>query len=318
MSYNLALSKPNFYVNVNFQGQNNELIITFSSTVSQLRKTVFEYFNINEAKYDLYYKNIKLNNEDLRPISLLFHKETKPLLFIIDKKSILSTEKPSTVATFITNLNEKKFFNIVSKFFEYKAQPFNAEIKNPATRMFQVKFRSSLLAEEFKQFYEIQRQEKVPKARVKLPRIISSNSISNISDRASSLGSKFETKSVAMNRVLHSNSKSDLTTERNLSNNNCTLPTMPRNKSKKYMHPYEGMYLFPFMNPDEKYYRDMFLDKKNWINKKGFYCSVGNYKMGRPKFIGNYVNMTPSEPPLNHKFRDVNRNKWMDQKGFYL
>ena len=28
-------------------------------------------------------------------------------------------------------------------------------------------------------------------------------------------------------------------------------------------------------------------------------------------FIPNYVRATPSEPPLNYKYRDIDKNKWI-------
>ena len=38
--------------------------------------------------------------------------------------------------------------------------------------------------------------------------------------------------------------------------------------NEKYLNEdYESTYLEPFMNEDEKYYREKFLDKKNWLNK---------------------------------------------------
>ena len=64
------------------------------------------------------------------------------------------------------------------------------------------------------------------------------------------------------------------------------------------------------MSEEEKYSREKFLDKKNWINKSGFIVSVGKYTMKSNNFIPNYVHATPSEPPLNHKFREIDKNKW--------
>ena len=40
--------------------------------------------------------------------------------------------------------------------------------------------------------------------------------------------------------------------------------------------------------------------------------------MKKSSFIPNYVNATPSEPPLNHKYREVNKNKWINKSGFIL
>jgi hypothetical protein len=59
------------------------------------------------------------------------------------------------------------------------------------------------------------------------------------------------------------------------------------------------------------------LDKSNWIDKKGFISSVGNYRE-KCNFIKNYVNATPSNPPVIYKFRDINKNKWINKKGFFL
>ena len=38
--------------------------------------------------------------------------------------------------------------------------------------------------------------------------------------------------------------------------------------------------------------------------------------MGRNNFISNYLRATPSEFPLWDHFRDVNKSKWIDKKGF--
>ena len=78
------------------------------------------------------------------------------------------------------------------------------------------------------------------------------------------------------------------------------------------------MYSSPFMSGEEKYIREKYLDKKNWINNDGFIVSVGKYKMKDNKFIPNYVRATPSESPLNYKYRDIDKNKWINKSGFYL
>jgi len=55
---------------------------------------------------------------------------------------------------------------------------------------------------------------------------------------------------------------------------------------------------------------------KHFFDKhKNFITSVGKYSM-KPNFIPNYVGMTPSENPKNHAFRNVDKNKWITNKGF--
>ena len=34
--------------------------------------------------------------------------------------------------------------------------------------------------------------------------------------------------------------------------------------------------------------------------------------------IKNYVNQTPSRPPSAHKFREINKDKWIDKNTFFL
>jgi hypothetical protein len=61
-----------------------------------------------------------------------------------------------------------------------------------------------------------------------------------------------------------------------------------------------------------KYYYD---DKKKWINQKGFKKYFGNAKS---YFIPTYVVRTPGEIPLLHKFRTVEKNRWVGGKNFSL
>lgn len=57
-------------------------------------------------------------------------------------------------------------------------------------------------------------------------------------------------------------------------------------------------------------------NKKKWISKQGFANSV-NRSLSKSLLIPNYVNLTPSESPLNHHFRDIKKSKWINEKGFF-
>ena len=116
--------------------------------------------------------------------------------------------------------------------------------------------------------------------------------------------------------LLHPSYFKQMNTSQNINKNN--------NKNKKIKiklikNNYKGIFKLPFLNPDERYYREQYLDKKNWISKKGFCPCIGNYKMGGSgcNFISNYVAATPSESPLNHNFREVNKTKWINRRGFF-
>jgi len=71
----------------------------------------------------------------------------------------------------------------------------------------------------------------------------------------------------------------------------------------------------PYITEHEKNIMEERNNKKKFLNKNGFITSVGNYSM-KPKYIENYVQQTPSEFPLNHKFRDIDKEKWITPKGF--
>lgn len=59
--------------------------------------------------------------------------------------------------------------------------------------------------------------------------------------------------------------------------------------------------------------------KQFWLFPYGFKSQVGiNYTNKNYKIIPNYVEATPSEPPVIHKFRDVSKDSWLDKNGFYL
>lgn len=72
-----------------------------------------------------------------------------------------------------------------------------------------------------------------------------------------------------------------------------------------------------YLSLEERRIKEAYEDKKNWIDKKGFFRSVGTYSM-KPLYIPNYVNITPSEPPANHHFREIKKKQWINQKGFFL
>ena len=71
----------------------------------------------------------------------------------------------------------------------------------------------------------------------------------------------------------------------------------------------------PYISENEKRILEEKENKKHFFRHKNFVTSVGKYSM-KPNFIPNYVGMTPSENPKNHEFRNVNKNKWITNKGF--
>ena len=72
----------------------------------------------------------------------------------------------------------------------------------------------------------------------------------------------------------------------------------------------------PYISENEKRILEDKENKKHFLDKhKQFVTSVGKYSM-KPNFIPNYVGMTPSENPKTHEFRNVDKKKWITNKGF--
>ena len=71
----------------------------------------------------------------------------------------------------------------------------------------------------------------------------------------------------------------------------------------------------PYISENEKRILEEKENKKHFFKHKDFVTSVGKYSM-KPNFIPNYVGMTPSENPNNHEFRNVDKKKWITNKGF--
>ena len=257
-------------INVNYEKKNHQISIPTNITLASLKQIIFTHFQIDTTTFFLFYKNTKISLEDNRPFYALVGREKYPLFFIIKKTAVTSTSFPSTSVSIYSNLSEQKFLAVLVSFFKSKAMPFNAKIEKNIKGLYTVKFSTTTIASEFKNFFELQKKASM----YTLPPISKySRSVSTGSDGAES-----------SSRVLK-------------------LPRIKRNVSETYLC------------PEEKYRHEAYLDKKNWINKRGFIVSVGKYKM-KPNFISNYVGMTPSEPPVCYKYRDVNKKKWITPKGF--
>jgi len=327
-----------FFVKINYLNEEHELLVSFSSTVMQLRQIIITYFKLNQSKYDIYYKNLKLNNNDKRPLSLLFEKDNKPLLFILDKKDTLPKTKQKSSLTLFTKMPQTKFYEIVTKFFDYKQQENNAEIKNNIKGMYIINFQNASICTDFQEFYDnylrIDEENKEPppkfmtatveKNRLVLPKINNNyyyEKYKRSKNGKSANNNEYngcDDRKIAINKVILYNSKSDLISEKCIRNGKYRMHNNGKKNNLKSVgsrnkNNYKGIYKFPYMNNEEKYYREKFLDKKNWLNKNGFLPSMNRNN----NYIPNYVTATPSESPLLFHFRDVSKNKWINPKGFH-
>lgn len=68
----------------------------------------------------------------------------------------------------------------------------------------------------------------------------------------------------------------------------------------------------PYVNEEQVRRQEFMESKKKWVDDKQF-KSYFSKASKTDNFIPNYVTMTPSEPPILHKFRVVKREEWLSE-----
>ena len=327
MKENLKYNKK-YSFKIFFDNRVDVLKISNDATVPEMTKLIFDKYLLNHFNYSIIYKNKRLSMNDLNQVSYYFDKDPNPFLFIIDNK-LTSPDCTQSCSIFLTsNLNERQIYELVAKFFDIKSLPFNANIKLLRNKKYRIRFTRPIYANEFFQYYNIIQSKEIDnkiEIGLRLPKIRLKKSISSKYIEKNSVEN-------SLRNVIKQNHKDSYITEKTVNSgmdiyHPCFLrdkrkihSVRPRNEIKLVKYEYKGVFSLPFLNPDQRYYREKFLDKKKWMDKKGFIVSIGNYKMGgaESNFIQNYVSATPSDSPLNHNFREVNKNKWVNKKGFFL
>lgn len=70
----------------------------------------------------------------------------------------------------------------------------------------------------------------------------------------------------------------------------------------------------PYISEEQLYRHEYLKSKQNWTSSKTFKGYFGKASSASSaNFIPNYVTITPSEPPLLHKFRNLDKGKWIDE-----
>ena len=352
ISYNDE-TKSQLTIKLNYKNEIYEISIEKNLRANKLREMIFSKFKLDDS-YILTYKNQKISKNDFSFAYIIFKDDSNPLLFINDNNTILPNLKSSKTITLKSNLSQGKLLNIINSFFVSKNIPFNASINHSTKGMYNIKFNNSQVSSNFLKYYHNRIPKRSNYVNYQTEKGINNKSISNIirinkkvklplikekpinkTSSTSDIVSKND-KSLSLYNVIKENSKSDYISQRIIESgyNFIRQPKIERknkiklrkkdDKRRFYINEryideeYESLYSSPFMSGEEKYYREKFLDKKNWLNKDGFIVSVGKYKMKENNFIPNYVSATPPESPLNHKYRDINKNKWINKSGFII
>ena len=291
-------SSIKYKVNINYKNKNNLITIDFDILISELKQIIFSYFKIDYNHFDLYYKNAKILLNDNRPIALLFQKDiwNIPILFLIEKNisNNLIAKKAIYPVEIITKFPLNKVKKILNEFFEYKNYPNDAIIiKSKLKDLYIIKFRKSIFTTEFKQFFNINYNNKLKSNStiISLPKINESVKNSNLNDN---IYNNYNSKSCKNRNTIKYINNED---------NGFEKPEFP----------------IKYINNEDKYYIGKILDTKSWLYKQGFINNTNKLNINNNYyFIKNYVGATPNIPPILHKFRDVSKNLWIDKKGFYL
>lgn len=90
--------------------------------------------------------------------------------------------------------------------------------------------------------------------------------------------------------------------------NNSSLNRSNKSNVKSYMLP-----LLKINNNDKTKKRNI---KKDWLAKQDFKRYVGKASLNKRFYVPNYVNLTPSESPLEYKFRMENKKNWIAKTNF--
>ena len=74
----------------------------------------------------------------------------------------------------------------------------------------------------------------------------------------------------------------------------------------------------PYISEEELFRKEYIKSKAKWMSTQQFknYFGKASSLADAERYIPNYVTITPSEPPILHKFRNVDRDKWIDDKNF--
>ena len=270
-------SSLKYDLNINFKNRNNLISVDFDISISELKKIIFEYFKISHLYYDLFYKNTKINFNDNRPISLLFEIDYQnPLLFIIEKnkKENLISKKAIYTAEIRTKYSLDKVKLILDKFFEFKRCPNDAIIKPNLKEIYEIKFRKSIMAKEFKQYFDVNYNNKLKHSPMKIN--LSSSDIKNNSN----LNKK-------MNSIIYKNEKdsfeeSEFPIKYIKSNNNKIMDTKIWLYEKGFINNtnkcninnnYHFIKNYVAATPSNPPLLHKFrnVSKNLWLNKKGFY-----------------------------------------------
>lgn len=315
---------------------NNEIYTTpFDKiySISSIIKKIFNHFSLDPSFYEVVYNGQPLKQDDLRTLRIFLGKNNDNPIFTVRKKKILSSvgnaiikgnistisslPTSSVIVNIINIINMQVIKDQVNEFYLEKKIKSKQKIyfgkRNTAT----VHLPSSNLALEF--IKKINHLKQYPLYKNLQAEIVNedvkSDTTSNTNKSKRTNISNKNSNSVqknVMNINNHNNNKHSLFYE--------NYGGVLNNKNQKklvefYKHQEYIRNSSPYGFEEAKRKQQEKEDKNNWYDHKGFISSVGKNSI-RANYIANYVTLAQSESPLNHKFREIQRQRWLTEKGF--
>jgi hypothetical protein len=106
---------------------------------------------------------------------------------------------------------------------------------------------------------------------------------------------------------------------KNFDHNTIKYRDILRNKQQEILdviHPSLNRITVPYQSEEDKRLYEYSKDKQKWMDKKGFKLATSLFAARKLPVISNYVGASPSEPPVNYSFREIDKKRWVSKKGF--
>ena len=332
---------------------NTSYKITLDKTalISNIANELFKSFSLNEKNYEIIYKNQNLNLLNNSPLYKLIENDKNPIFYLNKKNNLSEVGKDIMSRRNLSELSDKKkqFIiihnankdtkNIINGFNSINKEK-KCEIVSDSSGLIgeiTVNFNDSQSLNEFLNYfnYITSINPDLQKLNIQIGNINNNNNntIDNlkVSHRIKRNNTneikaiKHSKLSKSYNFQSYNNSKFNKPKKKHSQKliNNLHKKNALSDIDKSdleiindfYSHQYYIRNSSPYISETEQRALEEKENKKHFLENKHFFVSVGKYSM-KPNYISNYVQMTPSENPLNHKFRSENKEKWMTKKGF--
>ena len=317
---------------VEFENESYKITLDKNEPMSKVIPALLDSFSLDNNKYEIYFQDKNLSLFENISLSKLieFNKETLPIFNIKRKNIIINKQnniEESTQKHYIIIYNSLgydevnyilKEFNNINKNNKGMIISDWRDIKNGILIM----FNNYKDVSEFNEYFNHIKIKNPNLERLKIE-IVNNNNKNNISMNNYNKINETENIKKSKSQTFKSQ-KSKTPINKNLSstfnlNNFIYKPNDLKNNQKLLDQFYSQQYYVrnssPYISEEDQRYLNEKENKKHFISKNNFNLFAGKYSC-KPNFIPNYVQMTPSQNPLNHKFREEKKDKWITKKGF--